>query len=258
MKHSTMLQNKWVRLLLAVAFWAAVWQFLASYVGISLLLPTPMESLRVLLVSLTQPDFWLTVASSLLRVFGGFAVGCVLAVLSAVLTTQNTVCDILLTPMIRLIRAVPVFSFISLAMLCLHSAVLPAVIAVLIVLPVVWANVAEGIAAVNPQLLEMTCSFGFGFRKRLRFLYLPSVLPYFRSGAVTALGLACKSAVTAEVLCKPVRAIGTQLHYSRIYMETAELFAWSVTVILLSLFMERGLAALLKRLPGGGWDDDPV
>jgi NitT/TauT family transport system permease protein len=141
-------------------------------------------------------------------------------------------------------------------MLCLHSAVLPAVIALLIVLPVVWANVAEGIAAVNPQLLEMSHSFGFSIWKRLRLLYLPSVLPYFRSGTVTALGLACKSAVTAEVLCKPVRAIGTQLHSARIYMETAELFAWTVTVILLSLFLERGLAALLKRLPGGDLTDD--
>lgn len=251
MKRSTILQNKGIRILLAVAFWAAVWQFCASCVGISLLIPTPLESLRVLVVSFGQPDFWLTVGSSLLRIFGGFAVGCVLAVLFAVLTTQSALCDVLLSPMIRLIRAVPVVSFISLAMLWLHSAILPAVIAMLIVLPVVWANVAEGIAQVDPQLLEMTRSFGFGIGKRLRLLYLPSVLPYFSSGAVTALGLACKSAVTAEVLCKPIRAIGTQIHVSRIYMETAELFAWTVTVILASFVLERGLAALLKRLPGG-------
>ncbi|MGI6013035.1 MAG: ABC transporter permease [Oscillospiraceae bacterium] len=251
MKRSTILENKTLRILLAVAFWAAVWQFCALCVGKQLLIPTPLQSLRALADSVIHGEFWLIVLESLLRIFGGFAGGCILGILFAVLTTRYALCNVILTPAIRLVRAIPVASFIILAMLWIHSSLLPAVIAALIVLPVVWANVAAGISQVDPQLLEMTRSYGFSSWNRLRLLYIPSVLPYFVSGAVTALGLACKSAVTAEVLCKPNWGIGTQVYYSKIYLETETLFAWTVVVILLSLFLERGMAKLLKKLPGG-------
>lgn len=251
MKRSTILEHKGIRVVLAVAFWAAVWQFCALCVGKQLLIPTPLQSLQALAVTAVQKEFWMIVLDSLLRIFGGFAGGCILGTLFAVLTTRYALCDVLLTPAIRLIRAVPVASFIMLAMLWIHSDLLPAVIAMLLVLPVVWANVAAGISQMDPQLLEMARSYGFGMGKRLRLLYIPSILPYFSSGAVTALGLACKSAVTAEVLCKPKWAIGTKIYYSKLYLETETLFAWTLMIVLLSLLAERGLAALLKRLPGG-------
>ena len=251
MKRSTILEHKGIRIVLAVAFWVAVWQFCALCVGKRLLIPTPLQSLQALAVAAVQGEFWIIVLESLLRIFGGFTGGCVLGTLLAVLTTRYALCNILLTPAIRLIRAVPVASFIILAMLWIHSDLLPAVIAMLIVLPVVWANVTTGISQMDPQLLEMAQSYGFNTGKRLRLLYIPSILPYFISGAVTALGLACKSAVTAEVLCKPNWAIGTEIYYSKLYLETETLFAWTVVVVLLSLLVERGLAALLKRLPGG-------
>lgn len=256
MKRSTILAHKGARRILAATFWVAAWQFCAVRIGTALLIPTPLQTVQALTAAVVQRDFWRIVLESLLRIFGGFAGGCALGVLLAVLTTRYPLCDVLFTPVIRLVRAVPVASFIILAMLWVHSNLLPSIIAGLIVLPVMWANVAAGIAQMDPQLVELTQSYGFSYGKRVRLLYFPSILPYFVSGAVTALGLACKSAVTAEVLCKPNWAIGTKLYYSKIYLETETLFAWTVVIVLLSFLIEQGLTVLLRRLPGGAVEHD--
>ena len=56
--------------------------------------------------------------------------------------------------------------------------------------------------------------------------------------------------MAAEVLCLPKAAIGTQVYYSKIYLETPSLFAWTFVVILLSLLLEKLIRHLL-RVKGG-------
>ena len=77
------------------------------------------------------------------------------------------------------------------------------------------------------------------------------MLPYFTAGFTTAVGLAWKSGVAAEVLCQPRWAIGTQVFRARSTLETPVLFAWTITVILLSLVLEYALTALIRRLGRG-------
>ena len=153
--------------------------------------------------------------------------------------------------MIRVARATPVASFIILAFLWIGKTQVPGFISMLMVLPVVWENTAAGIRSADPLLLEMAKSYRFGFRKTLEKVYVPSVAPAWRAGAVTALGLAWKSGVAAEVLCLPRLSLGTEIYYSKIYLETADLFAWTAVVILLSWILEKGFVALIKRKGGG-------
>ena len=58
--------------------------------------------------------------------------------------------------------------------------------------------------------------------------------------------------MAAEVLSLPRPGIGTQINQAKQAFETADLFAWTAVVILLSLLMERGLTRLIQRRQGGG------
>ena len=78
-------------------------------------------------------------------------------------------------------------------------------------------------------------------------MYLPHCLPYFSAGALTSLGLAWKAGIAAEVLCTPNHSIGKQVYDAKVYMETAEVFAWTLVVILLSLALEKLLKHCLER-----------
>ena len=228
-------------------FWLGVWQLAALSVGADLLLPSPLSVLRVLGELILQPLFWQSAGLSLLRIFLGMLSGTVLGAGLALLTSAWAWADLILSPAIRVVRATPVVSFILLLWLWISRTNVPSVISALMVLPVVWGNVTKGIAQTDPLLLEFARAYRFGRWKTLRLVYVPSVLPYFASGVNTAMGLAWKSGVAAEVICLPRMAIGTQVYYAKLYLETPSLFAWTAAVIVLSFCLERLVARLLRR-----------
>ena len=234
----------------AVLFWIALWQLAAVLVHQELILPAPLAVAKRLFALAGTGEFWLTAGISLGRILAGFLCGILLGTLTAVLTSFVPPADAILTPVIRVARATPVASFIILAFLWIGKAQVPGFISMLMVLPVVWENTATGIRGTDPLLLEMAKSYRFGALKTIGKIYVPSVAPSWRAGAVTALGLAWKSGVAAEVLCLPRLSLGSEIYYSKIYLETADLFAWTAVVILLSWALEKGLVALIRRKGG--------
>jgi len=198
-----------------------------------------------------RPSFWRTAAVSLGRIFGGFALGAAVGTLLAVITSALSWADWLFRPMVKVIRAVPVASFIVLVLLWASTGRVPAIVSGLMVLPVLWGNVCKGISQTDGQLLEAARAYRFGRWKTLRLVYVPSVLPYFASGCATGLGLAWKAGVAAEVLCQPRLAIGTQVYRAKITLETPDLFAWTAVVIVLSFLLEYALGLLFRRLGRG-------
>ena len=245
-------------LLLPPAFWLGVWQLGAWLVelhvegrGNELLLPYPVTVLLALLRLARSPEFWWTALASLARVAAGMAGGAALGVLLAALACASPWCRRLFAPVIRIIRATPVVSFILLVLLWTGRDLVPAVIAGLMVLPVVWENVTQGLRATDGQLLELARAYRFSRWKTVRLVYLPSLRPYLRSAAANAMGLAWKSGVAAEVLCLPRLGIGAQISRAKQAFETADLFAWTAAVILLSLLMERALTRLIRHPEGG-------
>jgi len=233
-----------------VLFWLGVWQLAAAAVGQELLLPGPAAVGRRLLELAAGAVFWQTALASLLRIFGGLLLGVALGALLAGLTAWVPLLDWVLTPAVKVVRATPVASFILLVYLWVERGRVPGLISALMVLPVVWGNVTRGIAETDPRLLELARAYGFGRGRTLRRIYIPSVLPYFASGCRTALGLAWKAGVAAEVLCQPQNAIGTQIYNTKYYLETPSLFAWTLVVIALSFLLEWAVGGLLRRAEG--------
>ena len=230
-------------------FWLCVWVLASVLVGQELLLPSPLQVLRRFLALAGTAAFWITVGTSILRVLTGIVCAVVLGTLLAFLTENSAVCKALFSPVMMLVKSTPVASFIILALIWLGRGILPAFISALMVLPVVWANVSAGISARDPLLLEMARIYRFPRGRILRRITLPTVLPYFRSALCSALGLGWKAGVAAEVLTVPQRSVGRMIYESKLYLETPELFAWTVTVIAVSFLIER----LLLRLVSGLW-----
>ena len=230
-------------------FWILLWALLAHLVGQAMLLPSPLLVVKTLLSLASGADFWLTLLNSLARILSGMLAGTLLGVLLAVLTHGSAVCRAIIAPFMSLVKSTPVASFIILALIWLGRGVVPLFITALMVMPVVWANVSEGLRAQDEKLLEVARVFRLPRHRVFFSLTLPTVLPYFRSALCSALGLGWKAGVAAEVLTVPQRSVGRMIYESKLYLETPELFAWTVTVIAVSFLIER----LLLRLVSGLW-----
>ena len=246
------------RTLLPVLFWLGIWYLAARFLDIrlkgrgnELLLPYPATVLRSLKTLCTTPRFWITVGQSLLRILKGLASGVMLGSFLAVLTCKWSWCHDLLAPAVRVIRATPVASFILLILLWTGRDDVPTVIAALMVLPVVWENLSQGICSADRQLLELARAYRFSPLKTAFLIYVPTIRPYFAAAITTSMGLAWKSGAAAEVLCLPKFGIGTQIYQSKLYLEVLDLFAWTLVVVVLSILLEKLLSLLLRSKTGG-------
>lgn len=241
-----LLVRKLIQYAFVLCFWLGIWWIAAQRVGESLLLPTPWEVLERLGELCSQPDFWHTVSTSLGRILSGIGIAILLGVCLAVLTHFVPLLYTLFFPVMTVIRSTPVASFIILAYLWMSRDTLPSFISILMVLPVVWVNLHEGLGATDKQLIEMAKVFGFSPWKKLTRIYLPAVTPAFMASCRSSVGLAWKAGVAAEVLLVPAVSIGRMLSEAKQYLETVDLFAWTLAVVLFSLGLELLVMGIVK------------
>ena len=240
-------ENKLLGKAISFAFWMLVWYLCALKVGKELILPSPFAVLKSLGSLIVTSRFWIATAITIVRILSGYALGIVTAVLLAVMTCSNSLADAILSPVIRIVRSTPVASFIILALLWMNRTAVPVLMSMLMVVPVVWENIVAQYQTTDSSLLEMARAYELSAWKKFRYIYVPSAFPGFLAGCMSAMGLAWKSGIAAEVLSQPTSAIGTDLYYAKIYLETPDLFAWTSVVIILSMCIEKIIRKLLFR-----------
>ena len=206
--------------------WLLIWQIISLKVNSEVLVPAPLTVLNRLAFLAKTSAFWLAVGRSVLRIFLGLAFGVVLGVVFACLC-RIFAANRLLSPVKR--DSIPVF------------------ISMLIVIPVVWQNAETGISGVDKKLKEFARAYGLTGFKTVKHIYIPSVKPYFTSALCTSAGLVWKAGVAAEVLCQPKNSIGANLYNAKNILETADVFAWTAVVIIISVILEKAIGYAVKN-----------
>jgi len=212
-----------------------------------LILPSPFTVLKTWIKFGFTNEFLKAELLTLARIFTGFIIGCFLGFLTGIITHISNVVYLLLSPVLKIIRAIPVVAIIILMYLFFSSSTLPILIVCLMVLPIVWQTVHDGLKNTDKSLLEMARVFNLTNSKTLISVKLPSIIPSLISSFVNALGLAWKSGVAAEVICYPQQSIGRLLYNAKTYLETPETFAVTLVIVIISLALERAVKYFVKR-----------
>lgn len=235
--------------MLAVVFWILVWYLVAYLANRKLLIkiPTPPETVKIFFEECAKPGFWKSVGTSVLHIVTGFAAGAFLGAIGGILSSHSEFFKVLSSPMIHLVRSVPVAAFIIIAWLWVPSAILPSVISGLMVLPIIWSHTDAGLRSVDRKLPEMGRVYGLSGAGILRRIKLPMLMPHLRTGCITGVGIAWKSGVAAEVICNPGGTIGSMLQKAKTTAEYGEVFAITLMIILLSLILENILKLVWKE-----------
>ena len=236
-----------LRLALAALFWVAVWQVAAMAVGQGILLASPVDTLARLAELVQTGDFWRSVLFTLGHILAGYALASAAGITLATLAARYAPVADLLAPLLSAMRSVPVASFVIAALIWVPSRRLSLLIVAVIVLPVVYAGTLDGLRQIDPRLTEMARVFHMPRMNRLRCVTLPALMPSLTSALSVAMGLAWKSGVAAEVIGIPGGSIGERLYKAKVYLATPDLFAWTLTIVLVSAACTRLLRAGLKQ-----------
>ncbi|WP_148409001.1 ABC transporter permease [Murimonas intestini] len=234
----------------SVAFWLLLWEIVSRIIGQEILLVSPVSVIRRLFELGTEADFWSSVAYSFGRIIGGFLLAACCGVLLAGAGAACRFVRELAAPAMAAVKATPVASFIILVLIWVPSRNLSVVISFLMVLPVIYTNVLNGIQSTDRKLLEMAEVFDVSPWRRIKYIYMSSVLPYFRAGCSLGLGLCWKAGVAAEVIGIPAGSIGEKLYEAKVYLETPDLFSWTIVIIILSIAFEKVFLLLTDLLVG--------
>lgn len=237
------------RTALIILIWLGIWQAGAWAVGNDILLVGPLDVLKVLIHLLPEPDFWRSIAMSFGKISLGFLAAFLCGILVGWAAFFLPLLDEFLAPAISFMKSVPVASFVILALIWMGSENLSVLIAFLVVFPIIYVNTIAGLRSTDQKLLEMAAVFGITGWRKVYGLYWPALLPYLKSSCKTALGMSWKSGIAAEVIGVPDHTIGEQLYLSKIYLSTAELFAWTLVIILASALFEKAFLVVL------GWTE---
>lgn len=228
-------------------FWFVIWQIVSMIVNQPLFMPSPYETLATLSSLLTTSVFWLSVASTLYRVIFGLSLSFITGIALAFFASHFTLLETLLRPIVAAIKSTPIMSVIVLALVWFSASFVPVFSCILLCFPIFYTNTLTGINSVDKNLLELGTIFNIKRKRVIREIIIPSVLPHIYSALSVCLGFSWKSVVAAEVLSSPKYSMGYKLYATKLYLNTSELFAWTITIIIISLIVEKGIKKLMPR-----------
>lgn len=234
--------------LLALAVIVAAWKLAALGVGVEIILPPPERVLSTLARIAASDRFFASLGATALRGLAAFGISMALGVAIGLAAGVSSRFEALLGPGLTIVRATPVLAVILIAMIWFPAGVVPVFSAVVMAFPVVAADVAAGIRSADPRLIDMARSFGVSRRDASLRIRLPSAMPHVVSAARNAVGLSWKVVVAGEVLSQPAYALGTGMQNARVMLETAEVFAWAATGVLLCAVSDALFDLLSRRL----------
>ncbi len=230
----------------AVAFWLIVWEIASISIGQEILLVSPVDVLIKIGELIFEGEFWYAIGFTLVRIIGGFLLALVLGIVLAIVSVRYKFIRELLEPFIRTVKAIPVASFIILVLIWISSANLSVVISFLMVFPIIYTNIYEGIVQTDVKMIEMADVFKMDLKQRVRYIYCSQVIPYLQSACSISLGMCWKAGIAAEVIGMPDNSIGENLYNAKIFFDTPSLFAWTVVIICISIIFEKLFMKLIS------------
>lgn len=222
-----------------VLLWLLVWQLASINIGQEILLVSPVRVVQRLFELVRETAFWSSIGYSFTKIVSGFLLALVLGFIMGGLSSRFSFVRNILALPVAVVKATPVASFIILALVWIDSKDLSIFISFLMVFPIVYTNIITGIESTDEKLLEMAEVFDIPKARKLRYIYFSQVMPFVRSSCLVGLGLCWKAGIAAEVIGMPKGSIGEKLYDAKIYLNTPDLFAWTVVIIFLSIAFEK-------------------
>lgn len=240
-------RQKWLKTTVVLIFWVMVWQIIYLLVNKEILVASPVSVLSRLVEISSASKFWITILYSVARILLGFGLSIFFGVSFAVASSYSRVVKAIFSPLLTAIKSTPVVSFIILVLIWVKSSYIPILISFMMVLPIFWENIQNGIENTDKKLLEMAKVYSITTVKKLKMIYIPSVRPYFLSSCNIGLGFAFKSGIAAEVIAGTGVSIGKRIYESKVHLNTVDLFLWTIVVILISTILEQGIGTITRQ-----------
>ncbi len=231
----------------AISIILIIWKIVSFMIDSEIILPSPENTFVSIIEVARKGDFLSAVFHSIARGLIGFVISFLSGIVLGIATGFNKILYRLMEPALVVIKSIPLISIILISLIWFNSENVPVFASFLVSFPIVYTNVAEGVKNIDKKILEMAKSYKITKKRILTEIYIPAILPFITASGVSSVGIGWKAVIAAEVLSNPLKAIGTNMQLSKIYLETDKVIAWTIIAILISYLFELLIRIIEKK-----------
>jgi NitT/TauT family transport system permease protein len=233
------------RVVLVVLLLAAWW--VASLRMPQFVLPGPLRVAHAFVGLLQSGTFFDDLGITLYRVVAGFLLAAAVAAPLGIALGSNPRVAHFFEPLLSIVNTVSSAIWAVFAIIWFGISNATTIFVVFMTaMPLILTNVWQGALTVDRNHIELARSFRMSQTQIMRKIFLPTILPHFFAGARLAFGFGWRVSLVAETIGSS-NGIGYRLRQAADLVQTDQVFAWTVTLVVLMLLLEAGVLKPLER-----------
>ncbi|HEY1266837.1 MAG TPA: ABC transporter permease [Candidatus Binatia bacterium] len=232
--------------LLLVGALVAIWWVL-SLSAPPYVLPGPQRVWSALGIIAVHGDLWNNLGITFWRVALGFIFATIIGLPFGIILGANRRLGEFFEPVLPVLNTVSsaIWAIFAIIWFGISNATTIFVV-FMTAMPLIITNVWQGTRAVNADFIELARVLRMPDWKIMAKIYLPTILPYFFSGARLAFGFGWRVSLVAETIGAS-SGVGYRLRQAADLVRTDQVFAWTLTMVVLMAALEMGVLSPLER-----------
>lgn len=224
-----------------------VWLFVGMRIDNSIWLPKVDEVLWAMFLLVQDSSFFQAIQATFFRMLNGLVLSFLPALLLGLLQIPFPRLKDYFSPLASITKTIPTISYIILCLIWLGQEGSVRAIVFFVLFPIFYSNISLGIDQFHKKTDELLKIYPITPLEKSIKLALPMLLPYLIQGIRLAIGMGFKVAIVAEIMAATQPGIGRSMHFCRLNLDTAGIFAWTIWVVLICMLLDTCFSWIIKR-----------
>ena len=225
-----------------------LWQSIGALTNNSIILPKIDEVLVSLVTLLITKSTYIIIFNTVLRLLITTIISFVISLILACLSLISNKLYHFIKPFIILIKTIPIATIIILLLMAFGQEVSPYIICSFVIIPIMYEGIFTSINLIDKNIIDEVKTISNLNYDVFKLVFIPLSSPYIIATIIQSLGLGFKVMVMAEVISQPRDTIGYQIALERIYLQTANIFSWTIILIVFVIAVEFFIRRINKRI----------
>lgn len=218
-----------------------IWQCLAMIINKTIIIPYPVDVLKMMIQYAQEPSFYLSMGHTLLRIILGLMISSLIGLGLAFMSYDHRNIEAFLSPVVAFFQSIPQISYIIILLVWFNSRIALMIIIVLMLFPIFYANCLNGLKGIDQDLKDVIILYHHTPLFNIIKVYLPLIRHHINAAIDSCIPLSIKVGVMSEIFVSSAYGIGKELYLARININTTAIFALTfymviIIEILLSVF----------------------
>ena len=224
-----------------------MWEIVARIIGNAFPFAGPVKTGGVLRSFLTSRAFWIAMWTTFAGISLGFCAALIVGTIIGYLAYYFDSVENLMTPIMGFFRYIPMIIFTVLAVIWSSDKLMAFEVAMFLAMPTIYKHTVSGLKKENsPMLKRIWKHKEINFFRKCDLIYRPAVTPDYIVGCHRAMNTCCKSGILAQFLGNASHSVGHSISIALENKNVAEIFAWTIVMVLMSIFLERAMIRILS------------